>query len=104
VAEWTKAVFRGESSPGGPQQWQVYQVQVRTPGQFYPYQVLIQELPGCQDEYLSLERVQQDWLLDTSPRPAAPRPLSEEEAEEFYLYGDPFDGTFSVGGEDDDGS
>jgi len=104
MAEWTKAVFLGESSPGGAQQWEVYQIQVNTPGQLYPYQVLIQELPGCTDEYLDLARVQKDWLLDSAPRPAAPRPLSAEEAEDFYLHGDPFDGTFSVGGEDDDGS
>lgn len=41
-------------------------------------------------------------LAREQPRPLAATGLSEEEAENFYLNGDPFDGTFSP--EDDDGS
>jgi hypothetical protein len=102
MADWTKAVFLGESSPGGPQQWQVYQIQVNTPGQLYPYQVLIQELPGCTDEYLDLARVQQEWQLDRPPGPPRAAGLSAEEADDFYQNGHPLDGTFSDLGEDHD--
>lgn len=60
-SKWTAAVFQGTSSYLGPQQGETYLIQAVTPGQTYPFQVFIQELPGCTDEYVDAAAVRRDW-------------------------------------------
>ena len=63
MPKWTKAVFVGKSSLHGPQQGETYSIRVVTPGQLYPYKLLIEELPGCSDEYLDGKACGEDWQL-----------------------------------------
>ena len=72
TSNWTKAIFRGKSSYLGWQQGETYTIQVRTPGMFYPFLVLSQELEGCTTEYLDFGALRQEWQY---VEPAASPPV-----------------------------